>query len=741
MAINSQKLLPPSGSVGGKIVKADSLSIVDKKLVNVDKLFKNNLVLQKKQIASQKKVIENEKREKNETKLERKKETNKFKFKAPSLPRTGFLDAIQNFISYTFLGYLIGNYYEYLPKLLQFSKNIIPAINLIKNIVVSTFEGTVALIDFGYKANDEIKKFVKSIGGQDAEKTFTKFTSDFKDLINRVMTLGLYNPAPIPAKSNGGFVTKMQSGGNVMRGGKPISRAITRKIRKEPPKIKPQLTKPGKDIGGKDKIKTLFFDPSEGPSPNLKIRSPLRSLKTTSQTLKQIPLLGGIMGAAVDMAMGQRPDRNVYSSFGNAIGTLIQNAIDNQSSLSSRDIARTVYAMASGGSVPFSGRDEIGYQIGSEISSLLGNLVNARVNEIFSKINQELTLMTPGAAESGQMGQTQPGFMAPGSVPGGQLTVEQLVGLAKGAGFSDEEAVTMAAIALAESGGGSSKINNNPNTGDLSYGLWQINMIGNLGPERRKLFGISNNEQLLDPVTNAKAAFAIRKRQGFSAWSVYKSGTYKGFLAKAQSAKGAPSLATSPIVGGKGYDGYITGDPSHPNYRSDHGGSNYHDHLSFKDRATAERAYKFFKSKGFVVTEFKGYDRVGRHSQGSLHYSGLAFDIPGSQVPVGQERNLSSRVRAALSQFKALAHGGRITNPTMALIGEKGPEYVFDADTTRGLDQLAPGLLNRLNVAKTRKQLDGILQSYADYESGGKEIVFVLKEKIIQVSNPSPVSF
>lgn len=741
MAINSQKLLPPSKSAGGKIVKADGLSLVEKQLINVDKLFKNNLILQKKTIVDNKKVIENEKRNKEETKLERKKETDKFKFKAPSLPRTGFLDTLQNFISYTFLGYLIGNYYEYLPKLLQFSKIIIPAITVIKNIVVGAFEGTVALIDFGYKANDEIKKFVSSVGGKDAEKTFVKFTDGFRDLINRVMTLGLYNPAPVPAKSNGGFVAKMQTGGNVVRGGKPVSRAITRKIRKEPPKIKPQLTKPGKDIGGKDKIKTLFSDPSEGPNPNLKIRSPLRSLKTTSQTLKQIPLLGGIMGAAVDMAMGQRPDRGVYSSFGNAIGVLIQNAIDNQSSLNSRDIARTVYAMASGGSVPFSDRNEVGYQIGSEIASLLGNLVNARVNEIFNKINQELTLMTPASAESTQVGPTQPGYMTPGSVPGGQLTVEQLVGLAKGAGFSDDEAVTMAAIALAESGGGSDKLNNNPNTGDLSYGLWQINMIGNLGPERRKLFGISNNEQLFDPVTNAKAAFAIKKRQGFSAWSVYKSGTYKGFLAKAQSAKGAPSLATSPIVGGKGYDGYITGDPSHPNYREDHGGANYHDHLSFKDRATAERAYKFFKSKGFKVTEFKGYGRVGGHSPGSLHYSGLAFDIPGDQVPVGQERNLSAKVRATLSQFKALARGGRITNPTVALIAEKGPEYVFDADTTRGLDQLAPGLLNRLNVAKTRREIDDILQSYADYEGSGKEIVFVLKEKIVQISNPSPVNF
>ena len=39
----------------------------------------------------------------------------------------------------------------------------------------------------------------------------------------------------------------------------------------------------------------------------------------------------------------------------------------------------------------------------------------------------------------------------------------------------------MTAIAMAESSGDSAALNNNPNTGDLSYGLWQINMIGDMG--------------------------------------------------------------------------------------------------------------------------------------------------------------------------------------------------------------------------------------------------------------------
>jgi hypothetical protein len=51
------------------------------------------------------------------------------------------------------------------------------------------------------------------------------------------------------------------------------------------------------------------------------------------------------------------------------------------------------------------------------------------------------------------------------------------------------------------------------------------------------------------------------------------------------------------VGGGQGIDGYITCDPSSPNYDSSHGGNNYHDHLSFRDRATAEKVYRFFNSK------------------------------------------------------------------------------------------------------------------------------------------------
>lgn len=125
---------------------------------------------------------------------------------------------------------------------------------------------------------------------------------------------------------------------------------------------------------------------------------------------------------------------------------------------------------------------------------------------------------------------------APGSVPGGALGPEQLVDLALQSGFTPELAPVMAAIALAESGGRTNAHNPNRSTGDNSYGLWQINMIDNLGRERRRSYGLKKDEDLWDPATNVRAAKKVHDSQGLNAWTVYRTGAYRQYLPEAKRA-------------------------------------------------------------------------------------------------------------------------------------------------------------------------------------------------------------
>jgi len=101
------------------------------------------------------------------------------------------------------------------------------------------------------------------------------------------------------------------------------------------------------------------------------------------------------------------------------------------------------------------------------------------------------------------------------------LSDTQLVDLLKLVGFSGKSLRTAWAVVMKESHGHPLSHNGNASTGDDSYGLFQINMRGSLGSERRAKFGISKDADLLDPVTNAQAAYYMTSGgDNFGSWGL-----------------------------------------------------------------------------------------------------------------------------------------------------------------------------------------------------------------------------
>ncbi len=141
-----------------------------------------------------------------------------------------------------------------------------------------------------------------------------------------------------------------------------------------------------------------------------------------------------------------------------------------------------------------------------------------------------------------------------------KLTPAQIKGHAAAAGFTGSDLNIAVAVALAESGGNPSA--HNPTPPDDSYGLWQINMLGGMGPERRKKYNLKANTDLYDPATNARVARGIFKGSGWKAWTTYTRGTYKKFMDEASSASGTVSgtdsgSAPTPVAATDG--GIVTG--------------------------------------------------------------------------------------------------------------------------------------------------------------------------------------
>ena len=102
------------------------------------------------------------------------------------------------------------------------------------------------------------------------------------------------------------------------------------------------------------------------------------------------------------------------------------------------------------------------------------------------------------------------------------LELKELLSLV---GFKGQDLVVAWAVAKKESNGRPLAFNGNHKTGDSSYGMFQINMIDNLGPDRRTKFDLESNSELFNPVKNAEIAYYMTN--GGEDWSSWKGITPK----------------------------------------------------------------------------------------------------------------------------------------------------------------------------------------------------------------------
>jgi len=105
----------------------------------------------------------------------------------------------------------------------------------------------------------------------------------------------------------------------------------------------------------------------------------------------------------------------------------------------------------------------------------------------------------------------------------GSFSDEELVKMLSAVGFEGKALKVAWAVVKKESNGRPLAFNGNVKTGDNSYGIFQINMIGGLGVARRDKFGLDSNKDLFDPVVNAQIAYYMSNEgSDWSSWGVGK---------------------------------------------------------------------------------------------------------------------------------------------------------------------------------------------------------------------------
>lgn len=231
-----------------------------------------------------------------------------------------------------------------------------------------------------------------------------------------------------------------------------------------------------------------------------------------------------------------------------------------------------------------------------------------------------------------------------------KLSAEQIAAHAYQAGFRGHALATAVAVALAESGGNTHAHNGTPP--DNSYGLWQINMLGSMGPERRRQFDLEHNSDLFNADKNAKAAYAISHHgKNFGPWSTYTNGAYKKHMKAAEKAAEkvtAQHHKKSTHSGkhsakGKGKDGFSADPAEFRRY------TNKVDHIAAELRSVGSRTEHEVTSIAHDT-----FGQVGKETGFSAALSDFANSL-GKQINAVSKnaQNLGSEVEKAAQAYRA----------------------------------------------------------------------------------------
>ena len=908
----------------------DTLTKIERKVVQIDKLLKDSLFLSKKESEKKRKGEEQKEFEGREKELEKKKPKEVKGLNLPTPPKMSFLDWIRNFITQTVLGFIAVRLIDYLPKLLSLLPTIIKVTDFITDVGGRLLNGLITFIDWGYKAYDATRGFIKKMGGEGLAQNLDKFGGALNGLLDAAIVVGLASLAmgggegapsgrkgfdvqgrrvgkdvqrryaqrygreqfldrfgrknlrnlsggmqrggakailkfvrplvnripiiggliefglswalgepigkaafrgigslligavgaaiggPIGAAIGGfaggelggklydmffenkkvtpqGKVAKAAGGGRpATRGGKlvsgPAKRTVTKKKKPRTLRATPSKLKPGAFIGGEKNIKKLYPESKDKTK-----MSPFDFLKKSYETFSRATGLGSLIALAIKPLMG---DKLSYADYKNA-GVGINNWM-NQS------VSPTTLAYAGGGEVTMESivsgedysnviakslQDSVAPEVDKTIQDLMKQLMLKQPSKEPDKSDPTKNLeeeTPPGGLTEGQWGPlldliagkesggnyeamypsttlkgatkmtiAEVARRATGAVGKYQQLPQYLVGRAKAAGlnpdkdlYSPENQEKIIINVNIKGRGGERWLKGEISDEQFMQGLSQE--FASL-PNAQGQFYYTGQRSAMTP-EKVKAALAKVKKGGYTQQEL-AAGMGRG-----------PSGFNVGKLGGSIVE-YITGDPNTTFGKFDRAGhgttSNYHDHIAFKDRDTAIKAYKFFQSKGIRVTEFKGYGPVGDHALGSYHYDGLAFDIPGSQWggtgTIGPKDYAgSAKVRTVLKQFlgggsteiASKFHGGMgyVSKDGTILKLHKGEMYkVIDKDS---VDLLSKELVNDIISIENKAQLVAkapsiieklkSISGYTDYEMpyGGEPQII---EVPVEIPVPVPV--
>ena len=185
---------PKTEKVRPKISSADKLTTINLKVVEANKILKENFLFDKKQLAERAKQLEKTDRQEEESELETPPETSETR---PArglgikMPKSKFLDGVKNFIFTVLIGFAATRLLKFLPAMVKLLKPLAAIANFFLKVGGVIVKSLIAFLDAGVKAFDFTRNAVKKTFGEDGVKKFDSFVSNLSKFLNLVMTVGM----------------------------------------------------------------------------------------------------------------------------------------------------------------------------------------------------------------------------------------------------------------------------------------------------------------------------------------------------------------------------------------------------------------------------------------------------------------------------------------------------------------------------------------------------------------------
>ena len=676
--------------------KPDILKEIRKKVYRIDKILKRNLKRDSKLLAKQRRQTERIKRGKKENELEKVKSKDKEKTSKLSLPGTGLFKAIFDFISNIFIGRLLF--------LATDGVDGIPGMGILKtlgsiaegtiDLIIGVFDALGSALLIGKTAIDSTKNWLKTYRGDEAEERFDSVLGALKNLFNAFVIVGsafaLVGRNPVTGgrlnakKQILDRATTLKQQRRLVKGvdKKVIDRyarrfgadAARKKFGSAGQAAANRLGLGGSKIikGGLGRTTTRLVGKTLGPQA-MKAVGPV--IKKIGAGFSRVPIVGSLIVAVASLLAGEPLGQAAFKGLGSAIGG------------------------AAGSFIPI---PVVGTLIGTTIGTFLGDVLYSAflgggLGEAGEKFKKGITDAFKMIFDFGGMAAS---FVKQGferfvnNFP--KADISKIPLLPRALGFASN---MLGFEGLKKENG---KVNEIP---DLSL-LLPYNIVGIAGT--------------LIPHIASSFLPDIFGKGGVVSKIFGKGGTAYG-------GKGSESENVTETV-----------KPTYGKASNLAGEAGKFIEKNLESAAVAADGYGDYNR----ITEHSDFGGVrGRHASGSYHYVNRAIDIgafTNEQEPIVNVLNQFNKMKGVQpkelitgSQFSgttsvdpsghddhvhvAYRLGGLVRGLTHAMLGEEGPEFVFDNDSYEPISKAFPGVFDIVNNAKGDDAVKALM-AFTSYE-------------------------